>query len=86
MLKLLMFESYKPAFVIAFLLSSLLPFLILMWNVVRKTAWGPALAGIVVLTGTFFNMIRLYVPAFSIEDPTLHALENVPPANLPGID
>ena len=84
-LKLLMFESYKPAFVIAFLLSSLLPFLILMWNVVRKTAWGPALAGIVVLTGTFFNMIRLYVPAFSIEDPTLHALENVPPANLPGL-
>ena len=84
-LNLLMVESYRPAFVLAFALCFPVPFLILMWNVVRKTAWGPSLAGAVALVGTFFNMVRLYVPAFSIEDPTLHALEHVPAANLPGM-
>ena len=56
-----------------------------MWNVVRKTIWGPTLAGAIVLVGTFFNVIRFYVPAFSIEDSTLHALEVAPSVNTPGV-
>lgn len=84
-IKLLMFESYKPAFVISFLMCFPLPFFVLMWNFVRKTDWGPPLAGIIILIGTFFNMVRLYVPAFSVEDPTQHALEHVPPAILPAL-
>ena len=84
-LQLIMFESYRPAFVMAFLFCFPVPFLILMWNVVRKTDWGPPLAGFIVLIGTFFNMVRMYVPGYSIEDLTAHSLEHVPPANLPGL-
>jgi len=84
-LKFLMFETYKVPFFLAFALCFVTPFVILMWNIVRKTTWGPVLAAIIVLVGTFFNIVRFYVPAFSIEDSTLHALENVPPANIPGV-
>ena len=86
-LKFIMFETYRVPFFLAFALCFVAPFLILMWNIVRKTTWGPALAGAIVLVGTFFNVLRYYVPAFSIEDSTLHALEVAPPANLPnGVD
>ncbi len=86
-LKYIMFETYWVPFFLAFVMCFALPFFILMWNIVRKTTWGPALAGAVVLVGTFFNVMRYYVPAFSVEDPTLHSLEHIPPANLPsGID
>ena len=61
-LKLLMTETYRIPFFLAFALSFVVPFLILMWNITRKTTWGPALAGAIVLVGTFFNVIRLYVP------------------------
>ena len=43
--------------------------------------------GVSVLIGTFFDRIRLYVSAFSIEDSTAHTLEVVPAAHLPdGVD
>ncbi len=86
-LKYIMFETYWVPFFLAFVMCFALPFFILMWNIVRKTTWGPALAGAVVLVGTFFNVMRYYVPAFSVEDSTLHSLEHIPAANLPsGID
>ncbi len=84
-LKLIMFEVYWIPFFLAFVMCFALPFLILMWNIVRKTTWGPALAGAIVLVGTFFNVMRYYVPAFSIEDHTLHVLHDVPPVNLPNV-
>ena len=84
-LKLLMFETYKVPFILAFTLCFVTPFVILMWNVIRKTTWGPALAGAIVLVGTFFNVVRFYVPAYSIEDNTLDALEAAPPVNIPGV-
>ncbi|MDA0988371.1 MAG: hypothetical protein O2783_04445 [Chloroflexi bacterium] len=83
-LKFLMFETYKVPFILAFLLCFVTPFVILMWNFVRKTIWGPTLAASIVLVGTFFNAIRFYVPAYSIEDSSLHFLETLPPANTPG--
>ena len=36
------------------------------------------------LIGAFFNVMRLYVPAFSVEDMAAHALEVAPPVNTPG--
>ena len=84
-LKFLMTETYKIPFFLAFVLSFVTPFLILMWNVTRKTTWAPALAGAIVLVGTFFNVLRFYVPAYSIEDSTLHALEVAPAATTPGL-
>jgi molybdopterin-containing oxidoreductase family membrane subunit len=84
-LKLLMFESYKLPFFLAWAFCFPIPFVILMWNVIRKTTWGPALAALFVLVGSFFNMVRIYVPAYSIEDIKAHALEVAPPVNTPGL-
>jgi len=85
-LKLLMTETYRIPFFLSFGLSFVVPFALLMWNVVRKTIWGPTLAATIVLVGTFINIIRYYVAAYSIKDSTLHALEIAPPINTPGFN
>ncbi|MDE2860588.1 MAG: hypothetical protein OYI31_07910 [Chloroflexota bacterium] len=82
-LRYIMFETYWVPFFLAFVMCFALPFFILMWNIVRKTTWGPALAGAIVLVGTFFNVLRYYVPAFAVEELSLHSLEHIPTANLP---
>ena len=84
-LKTFMFESYRIPFLLNFFFSFLIPFLLLMWNAVRKSILGPTLAGASVLIGAFFMTIRLYVPAFGIEDVTGHALKYVQPAMLPDV-
>ena len=84
-LKFLMFETYKVPFFLAWSMCFLLPFLILMWNIIRKTTWVPTLAGCVILVGTFFNVVHWYVAAFSIVDPSAHVLESAPAVNLPGL-
>ena len=84
-LKTFMFESYRIPFLLNFFFSFLIPFLLLMWNQVRKSIIGPTLAGASVLIGAFFMTIRLYVPALGIEDPTGHALKAVQPAMLPDV-
>ena len=84
-LKFLMFESYRTPFVMVFIFNFLVPFLCLIWNPVRKSILGPALVGASVLVGTFLHRVIGYVSAFSIEDVSAHALEEVPPAILPGV-
>ena len=84
-LKTFMFESYRIPFLLNFFFSFLIPFLLLMWNAVRKSILGPTLAGASVLIGAFFMTIRLYVPALGIEDVTGHALKAVQPAMLPDV-
>ena len=76
-LKTFMFESYRIPFLLNFFFSFLIPFLLLIWNSVRKSILGPSIAGACVLIGAFFMTIRLYVPAFGIEDVTGHALKAV---------
>ncbi|MBI4234283.1 MAG: hypothetical protein HY686_07580 [Chloroflexi bacterium] len=83
LLKYLMFESYRVPFLLAFFLNFLVPFLMMIWNPIRVSILGPTIAGASVLIGTFFDRIRLYVAAFSIEGVTAHRLEFVPPAHLP---
>ncbi len=82
-LQLLMFETYRTPFLLSFVFSMALPFLTLVWNIVRKTIVGPTIAACFVLIGTMFSMIRIYVPAFSIEDPSGHALHGLPAAQVP---
>ncbi len=84
-LKTFMFESYRIPFLLNFFFSFLIPFLLLMWNQVRKSIIGPTIAGASVLIGAFFMTIRLYVPAMGIEDVTGHALKAVQPAMLPDV-
>ncbi|MDO8532984.1 MAG: hypothetical protein Q7T26_12620 [Dehalococcoidia bacterium] len=82
-LTFLMFGPYAGLYGTAVLFSFVLPFLLLIWNVVRKSTVGPFLAGCVVLIGAFADRLRLYVAAFSVEDIKAHALESVPAAHLP---
>ncbi len=77
-IKLLMFESYRTAFLLNFFFSFLIPLSLLIWNPVRKSILGPTIAGASVVIGAFFMMVRVYVPAFRIEDVTAHALMDVP--------
>ena len=73
-IKLVMFESYRTAFLLNFFFSFVIPFVLLLWNGVRKSVLGPTIAGASVLIGTFFMMVRLYVPAFNIRDVGAHSI------------
>ena len=75
-LKLVMFESYRTAFLLNFFFSFLIPVGLLLWNGVRKSIIGPTIAGASVMIGAFFMMVRLYVPAFQIrnEDFKFHSI------------
>ena len=86
LLQLLMFGPYRYVFIAAFSLNFAIPFGILLWNAVRKTVWGPALAGASILVGTLLDKTRLYVPAWSVTDSLdEHALTSVPSTNYPDI-
>ena len=67
-IKLVMFESYRTAFLLNLFFSFLIPLFILIWNGMRKSIVGPAIAGASVIIGAFFMMVRLYVPAFQIRN------------------
>ena len=83
LLKFLMFKTYLVPFLFAFFLNFLIPLLALMWNPVRKSILGPTLVAVGILVGSMFNQVRMYVSAFSVEDPTTHILESLPPIQLP---
>ena len=75
-IKLVMFESYRTAFLLNFFFSFLIPLVMLIWNGVRRSIIGPTIAGASVVIGAFFMMVRLYVPAFqfSSEDFKYHSI------------
>lgn len=85
-LQYIMFDTYRIPFFSAFALCFPMPFLILMWNIMRKTDWGPTLAASFVLLGAMFNVVRMYVPAFGVEDPSPHALKVIPVAIYPTVN
>jgi len=72
-IKLVMFESYRTAFLLNFFFSFLIPLFMLIWNGVRRSIIGPTVAGASVVIGAFFMMVRLYVPAFNIPQDKLGA-------------
>ena len=78
LIRLLMFDSYVGPFLIAFFLNFVVPLVGLIWNPVRRSVWGPTVIAIGILIGAFFNQVRMYVSAFSVEDVTGHGLSSVP--------
>ena len=72
-IRLVMFESYRTAFLLNFFFSFLIPLSMLIWNGVRKSIIGPSIAGASVVIGAFFMMVRLYVPAFNVPQEHLGA-------------
>ncbi len=84
-IKLVMFESYRTAFLLNFFFSFLIPLSMLIWNGIRRSIVGPAIAGASVVIGAFFMMVRLYVPAFNVPQEHLgeHTIADFYPAGNP---
>jgi hypothetical protein len=57
----------------------------LVWNPVRRSIWGPTLVATGIVIGAFINHVRLYVSAFSVEDPfqVPRVLDPIPAGQLP---
>jgi molybdopterin-containing oxidoreductase family membrane subunit len=84
-LKYFLFESYGWVFAANVILSFFIPFFILLWNPVRKKAWGPPLAACFILMGTLAFNIRIFVGSFNAGHTYDHFLEAVPPAAWPDL-
>jgi hypothetical protein len=73
------FGAYKPMFILNMLLNFFIPLIFLMWNRVRKSDWGPAFVGFIVILGSLVNCIRIFTAAFSLPDRAIgHQLHTVP--------
>ena len=84
-LKYFFFEAYGGAFAANLFFSFILPFLILLWNPVRKTDWGPTLAGLSALGGAFIFNLKTFVGAFNAGDVYAYFFEFVPGPAWPDI-
>ncbi|HZS02352.1 MAG TPA: hypothetical protein VFE37_26790 [Chloroflexota bacterium] len=85
LLGLLMFRSYAGAFVLAFALCCVVPFLLLLWNPIRGSMAGATVAAALVLVGLFFDRIRMYVAAWQVAGPVGQEPSALPPPHWPGI-
>ena len=83
LLQLMWFGPYRTIFIMTLLLSFAVPLLLLMWNGLRKSIWGPAFVSLFILAGAFLDKIRIYVSSYSVENVTAHVLETVPTAVTP---
>lgn len=84
-LKYFFFEAYGGAFAANLFFSFILPFLILLWNPVRKTDWGPTLAGLSALSGAFIFNLKTFVGAFNAGDVYAFFFEFVPGPTWPDL-
>jgi hypothetical protein len=65
--------------------SFILPFLLLMWNILRRSIVWPTVVGLIVLVGGFFDRMRLYANSWSIDQVGGHGLDHMPTVNGPGL-
>lgn len=84
-IKYFLVESYGGVFAANFFFGFVTPFLILLWNPVRKTDWGPALAGLAAVVAALLFNLRMLVGAFNAGDIYNIGLEAVPPAAWPDV-
>jgi Ni/Fe-hydrogenase subunit HybB-like protein len=78
-------QSYGGAFAANFFFTFVVPFLVLLWNPVRKTAWGPALAGLAALAGALLFNLKTFVGAFNAGDIYAIGLGSVPATAWPDV-
>ena len=62
-IKYLIVDTYGAVFLVNLVFSFAAPFAVLIWNPVRRSAWGPALAGILIIIGGLAFNIRIFVGA-----------------------
>ena len=66
-------------------LSFIVPFLLIMWNPVRRSIVGPTIVGLVIISGGLFDRLRIYSNTWSVEQVGGHGLEKVPTLGAPDI-
>ena len=59
-------------FILGMLFSFIFPWWWLIWNKVRNSINGPVIGAFIALTGVFFERIRVYVPAWSVDPKLIH--------------
>jgi hypothetical protein len=84
-LQYLMFQSYSGLFWANLLFIFFIPFFLLIWNPLRKTAWMPALAGLSILVGNLLFNLRLFVASFNVGEIYELFLTRVPPPAFPDV-
>ena len=84
-IKYLFAQSYGGVFLANLMLSFAIPFLILLWNPVRRSAWGPALAGLSAVAGALMFSIRVFVGGANSGDIYAPFLNTVPAAAYPDL-
>lgn len=81
----LLLDTYAGLFWPNIFFTFLAPFFLLLWNPVRRSDWGPALAGVLILIGCLFFNIRTFVAAFNAGDVYRLGLAEAPPPAFPDI-
>ena len=85
LIKYLIFESYTGIFWANVILIFFLPFFMLIWNPLRKSDWGPTLAGLSILCGNLLFQLRMFVAAFNAGDIYALGMTSVPPPVFPDL-
>ena len=85
LIKYLIFESYTGIFWANVILIFFIPFFMLIWNPLRKSDWGPSLAGLSILCGNLLFHLRMFVAAFNSGDIYALGLSRVPPPVFPDL-
>ncbi len=84
-IKYLYTQSYGGVFVANLALSFAIPFLLLLWNPVRRSAWGPPLAGLSAAAGALMFSIRVFVGGANSGNIYQPFLTEAPPAVYPDV-
>ena len=87
-IKYLVLETYGWVFLTNLIFSFVAPFSVLLWNPVRRSAWGPALAGLLVIIGGLAFNIRIFVGAANAAPGSEiynSFLEHLPPPVYPDV-
>jgi molybdopterin-containing oxidoreductase family membrane subunit len=84
-LSLFMFGPYLWLFILSFGLNFVLPFVLLIWNPIRVSIAGPTAVSALVVLGNLIDRVRIYVPAWSVAGPVGETIEQLPPAQYPGL-
>lgn len=84
-IRYLMGNSYGGVFAANVALSFVIPFLLLLWNPVRRSAWGPPLAGLSALAGALMFSVRIFVGGANSGNIYQAFLVEVPPPVYPDV-
>ena len=78
-----LFQSYSGVFWFQLLFTFFIPFFLMIWNPLRRSAWGPPLAGLSALGGCFLYNVRTFVGSFNVGEVYEPILTRVPPPVYP---